>query len=54
MSEIILEARDLEAAFRRRAGRSRRKLTVRANERIAIIGPNGAGKTTFINLCTAI
>ena len=52
MSEVILEARDLQLRFGGVQAAAGASLTVRANERIAIIGPNGAGKTTFINLCT--
>ncbi|KQU50691.1 ABC transporter ATP-binding protein [Bosea sp. Leaf344] len=52
MSEVILEARDLQLRFGGVQAAAGASLTVRADERIAIIGPNGAGKTTFINLCT--
>lgn len=52
MSELILEARELELRFGGVQAAAGASLKVYANERIAIIGPNGAGKTTFINLCT--
>lgn len=52
MSEVILEASDLQLRFGGVQAAAGASLTVRADERIAIIGPNGAGKTTFINLCT--
>lgn len=52
MSEIILEARDLELRFGGVLAANGASLSVRANERIAIIGPNGAGKTTMMDIIT--
>jgi branched-chain amino acid transport system ATP-binding protein len=52
MSDLILDAQNLELRFGGVLAAAGASLQVKANERIAIIGPNGAGKTTFINLCT--
>jgi branched-chain amino acid transport system ATP-binding protein len=50
MSEVILEATNLQKAFGGVMAVAGVDLTIRRGEIFALIGPNGAGKTTMFNL----
>src|SRR5574341_732760 len=50
MSEVILEAKNLQKAFGGVMAVAGVDLTIRRGEVFALIGPNGAGKTTTFNL----
>ncbi|WP_417768237.1 ABC transporter ATP-binding protein [Stappia sp.] len=52
MSEILLEARNLQIRFGGVIAADDVSLTIERGKNMAIIGPNGAGKTTFLNICT--
>ncbi|WP_306029515.1 ABC transporter ATP-binding protein [Stappia sp. MMSF_3263] len=52
MSEILLEARNLQIRFGGVIAADNVSLTIERGKNMAIIGPNGAGKTTFLNICT--
>ncbi|WP_428698156.1 ABC transporter ATP-binding protein [Stappia sp.] len=52
MSEILLEARNLQIRFGGVIAADDVSLTIERGRNMAIIGPNGAGKTTFLNICT--
>ncbi len=52
MSEILLEARNLQIRFGGVIAADDVSLTIERGKNLAIIGPNGAGKTTFLNICT--
>jgi branched-chain amino acid transport system ATP-binding protein len=52
MSEILLEARNLQIRFGGVIAADDVSLNIERGKNLAIIGPNGAGKTTFLNICT--
>jgi branched-chain amino acid transport system ATP-binding protein len=52
MSEILLEARNLQIRFGGVIAADDVSLAIERGRNLAIIGPNGAGKTTFLNICT--
>ena len=52
MSEILLEARNLQISFGGVVAADDVSLAIERGKNLAIIGPNGAGKTTFLNICT--